>query len=192
MHRLFPPLWWYVLLIISSGMCLLVYAAVQQNYRQSANDPQVQLAQSAASLLSSGRALNQIVPAEQIDMATSLVPYIMVFGSDGSVLASSATLNGTVPTPPRGVFSSTEARGGEDRFTWQPQRGVRSAAVVVRARVADGTRYVLVGRSLREVESRISSLGLIVFAAWCCMMALLCSVAYSGRLVRIFRRRTSI
>ena len=39
---------WLPLAVASTGMCLLVYATVQQNYRQSLNDPQIQMAEDAA------------------------------------------------------------------------------------------------------------------------------------------------
>ena len=42
------------------------------------------------------------------------------------------------------------ARRGEDRLTWQPEPGVRSATVVVHYQGAQAG-FVMAGRSLREV-----------------------------------------
>ena len=51
---------------------------------------------------------------------------------------------------------------GQDRLTWQPESGVRSAVVVQPWR--DG--YVVVGSSLRLVEERESNALLIAGLAW--------------------------
>jgi hypothetical protein len=77
---------------------------------------------------------------------------MIVYDDAGNVLASSVVLHGVTPDLPAGVLDYTRAYG-EDRVTWQPEEGVRIAAVVVRY---EGTQsgFVLAGRSLREVEVR--------------------------------------
>ncbi len=56
------------------------------------------------------------------------------------------------------VFCTVSAsRVGEDRITWQPEPGIRSAVVVVHYTGAT-PGYVMAGRSLREVEWRIDRL----------------------------------
>src|SRR5690242_8213126 len=97
-------------------------------------------------------------------MATSLAPYLIVFDASGQPVAGSARLNGITPTVPSGVFASVQ-QAGEERLTWQPQTGVRSAAVVTRVDGA-ASGFVLAGRSLREVEDRITALEQIVGLVW--------------------------
>ena len=65
------------------------------------------------------------------------------------------------PSLPDGVLQMTKALG-ENRLTWQPQVGVRIAAVIV----ASDKGFVLAGRSLREVEIRESSAELFAIAGW--------------------------
>ena len=64
---------------------------------------------------------------------------------------------------PAGVLDYVKANG-EDRITFQPQPGVRIAAVIVPVSGAK-PGFVLAGRSLREVENRIDQLNLQVIAA---------------------------
>jgi len=54
---------------------------------------------------------------------------------------------------------------GEDRITWQPEPGVRSATVVTSYGGAH-PGFVLAGRSLRLVEERVDQLGLMVGLGW--------------------------
>src|SRR5262249_54008481 len=135
-------------------LCFLVYLAVQQTLRESANDPQIQMAEDAATLFSSGAALSPALlqPAQPIDVAKSLAPFMIFYDDDERVVASTGALRGQPPSPPPGVFDYVR-QNGEERGTWQPEPGVRIASVVVRA---NGTRagFVLAGRSLREVEKR--------------------------------------
>ena len=152
---------WIPLAIAITFLCGLVYVVVQQNYRQSANDPQIQMAQDSVSDLVSGQEPQSVIPKKQIDMAKSLAPYIIVFSSDREPIASSVKLANRIPKPPVGVFDFVETYG-QEWFTWEPQRGVRSAVVL--KKYPDG--FVLAGRSLREVEKRENKLTLFVFLAW--------------------------
>jgi len=70
---------------------------------------------------------------------------------------------------PAGVLEYTRRRG-QDRITWEPERGVRIAAVVVRHEGANAG-FVLAGRSLREVEKRETKTELIAGAAWVATLA---------------------
>ena len=141
------------------------YAAVQQNYRQNANDPQIQIAEDAATALSDGATPASLLPSTQIDIARSLAPFIVVYDTDGTPVVTSGTLNGIAPSIPAGVFNYTRQHG-EDRFTWQPQKGVRDAVVVASYKSKDSNGFVMAGRSLREVEQRESGLSIMVGLAW--------------------------
>lgn len=151
---------WLPIAALAVLLCGLIYATVQQNYRSSANDPQIQMALDARNALTQGVSPSQLVPQNTVDMAQSLSPYLIIYDTTGRAVASSVTLHGQTPTPPPGVFDS--ARSLEiDKLTWMPQPGVRSAAVIVHY---DGG-YVLAGRSLTAIEQREDSLLQIVIVA---------------------------
>ncbi len=158
----------------------LAYLLVQQTYRHLANDPQIQMAEDAAQLRAQGSDPSALLPAAQVDVARSLAPFVMVYDESGKVLSSSARLNGQVPVLPGGVLAYTRAHG-EDRITWQPETGVRIAAVIV---AVDGGGYVLAGRSLRETEDRDSQALLITVVAILIALAAVLIVAVAGELLR--------
>jgi hypothetical protein len=156
---------WLPLAIATAGLCGLAYLVVQQSLRMDANDPQIQMAEDAAVALNGGASVDSIVPAATVELATSLAHFIIVFDDSGTVLASSATLHGSVPVYPSGVLDYTRQHG-EDRVTWQPENGVRMATVVV----GYDKGFVLAGRSLREVEKREDQVlqlsGLAMLTIW--------------------------
>jgi hypothetical protein len=144
--------YWLLTAIIICGLCGIFYAIIQQELRSNADDPQIQMAEDAATQLASGQQVQSIVSAQKVDIATSLAPYIIIFDNTGKPIASSAQLDGQTPTIPTGVFDSVR-QNGEDRITWQPQPGVRSAIVITQFKGAN-SGFVVAGRSLREVEIR--------------------------------------
>lgn len=165
------------LLIIITGLCGLVAVVMQQSYRQAANDPQIELAQAAAKLLTLDVAPSVIIPpgARTVEIDTSLSPWLIIYDAHGGPLTSSARLHNGVPHIPEDVFAEV-SKNGEDRITWQPERGVRQAIVVV----GGGEKgFAVAGRSLREVEIRERKLWLIVLAAWLALMAGIISVTYA-------------
>ena len=133
---------------------------MQQALRHSANDPQIQMAEDTASLLSTNQLVQTVLPKNAVDIGKSLAPYIIIYDTNGNVIASSATLHGQTPRLPPGVF--TDARQKELRFTWQPEEEVRSAVVIINY----NNGFVLAGRSLREVENREDHLTKEVFGVW--------------------------
>lgn len=174
-HTIWQPLlWWVYSAIAVTGVCSLVYVAGQQNYRQNANDPQVQIAEDGGAKLEAGDVpaslVNRNVPLE--DLQTSLLPWVVVYDSSGLALESSAQFNGAPPQLPKGVFDVDAKaqfddpvwKGGEYRVTWQPQPGVRQAVVLVQT--SDKKYFVASGRSLKEAELRVGQLGALVLAAW--------------------------
>lgn len=135
--------------LIGLGVTLFAAAAVQQNYRQSANDPQVQLAEDAAARLNAGAIPDQIAPPDAgIDIHASLAPFYVIIDHENHLLATNGKLDGRAVQPPAGTLTA------DHRFTWQPAPGTRLAAVV--EPYYDG--YVVVARNLREVEAREDSL----------------------------------
>lgn len=150
--------------VVITAMAGLVYGTVQQVYRQSANDPQIQIAEDLARYLAQGGSPQNAVPAVKIDIAQSLAPFIIVFDDNAQPILSSAILNGKIPVPPAGVFDYVR-KYGQDRITWQPRTDVRSAIVVARY-TGQNSGFVLAGRSLREIEKRESRLEFFVAAGW--------------------------
>ena len=157
---------WLPFAVVISAFCGLTYAAVQQSFRQGANDPQVQMAEDAALSLANGADPSALVPPGTAQAAHSLTPFLIVYDPDGKILAASVELDGKTPGLPAGVLESTRGMG-ENRVTWQPRAGVRIAAVIV----ANDAGFVLAGRSLREAEARTGQLTRLTGAAWILSLA---------------------
>jgi len=156
---------WLPLAIASAGLCALVYVSVQQSLRMSANDPQIQMAEDAASALNRDAKVEAVIPATQVELSESLAPFLMVFDQSGKVVASSAILHGAVPSYPSGVLDYVR-QNGQERVTWQPEAGVRMATVAVPTK----NGFVMAGRSLLEIEKRESQAeelaGLALLGIW--------------------------
>ncbi len=159
---------WLPLVAVITIMSGTLYIVVQQDFRQTANDPQIQLAEDVAARLSQGEPPQAIIRPGEIDISTSISPFVAIYDATGKLVISSATLGGQPIDIPNGVFNTTKARG-EDRLTWQPHAGVRQALIITHY-TASGGGYVVAGRSLREVEHRIDLLGFYVILGWCAMM----------------------
>ena len=147
------------------------YVVAQQIYRMDDNDPQVQMSEDIAHDIERGKDIKTLIPGTTTDMATSLAPFVLIYDENGILLSSSGTLGDKMPSFPSGVLNYVKEHG-QDRITWQPRSDVRIAAV---ATYANGVHpeYVVVGRSLREVESRIDGLSRISLFVWFCMVAVL-------------------
>lgn len=160
---------WLPLAALATLLVGLTYVAVQQAYRSGANDPQVQMAEDAAQLLEGGASPESIVPQNSVELATSLSPFLIIYDSSGDPQASNASLQGIVPIIPFGSLAYAKAHG-ENRITWQPAPDVRLATVIVPFGGGDGG-YVLAGRSLREVEDRVSQLTTMLGLGWAATLA---------------------
>ncbi|GAC1680516.1 MAG: hypothetical protein NVS9B9_01750 [Ktedonobacteraceae bacterium] len=160
--------YWLLVTILIVGFYFSMYAAMQQILRQGADDPQIQMAEDAAAKLAAGQSIQDVMPAEKVNIATSIAPYMIIFDAKGIPIASSAQLNGQTPTIPSGVFDYVQ-KNGEDRITWQPQDGVRSAVIVTQFK-GSSTGFVLAGRSLREVEKREDNILLLLNVGWIGML----------------------
>jgi hypothetical protein len=156
---------WLPIAAVSTILSFTIYTVVQQNYRISANDPQIQIAEDTANLLSNGTKPENFVGEQKIEISKSLAPYIMIFDDKGNQISGNALLDGSKPSIPLGIFDYVNNHG-EDRLTWQPRVGVRSAIVVTKFNSNSQSGFVVVGRSLREVEARIDNLGIMVGLTW--------------------------
>ncbi|HVX92652.1 MAG TPA: hypothetical protein VHA74_00895 [Candidatus Dojkabacteria bacterium] len=150
----------YVLIIVFVEILLLgvfgtIYASVQHALRSYANDPQTQIAMDAVEDMKTGRMSAPNMSGNSIDITKSLAPFYIVYNKDKQITSSTALLNGTTPTVPQGVLDYAKEHG-EDRITWEPQDGVRIATIVQYYKDKN-EGFVVVGRSLKEVEIREAS-----------------------------------
>jgi hypothetical protein len=160
---------WLPLAVVTTLLCGLVYLAVQQSLRWGANDPQIQIAEDAAAALAAGGTPESVLPTARVEISSSLAPFMVLYSDTGQPLASSGLLHGAAPLLPPGIFTYTR-QNSEDRVSWQPEAGVRVAAVVVAYSGAQ-PGFVLAGRSLREVEKRESQVEQITGIVWLATLA---------------------
>ncbi len=150
--------------IVVTALCFLVYGTVQQDLRQSANDPQIQMAEDTAHALDNNADVSQF-SFPKIEMSKSLAPFVMMYDVAGKVIGGNGVLHGVIPELPAGIFDSVK-NAGEDRITWQPESNVRIALVVVPYQ----NGFVAVGRSLREVELREQKTFIMATLVWLCTL----------------------
>ncbi len=155
---------WLPLVAASTIILGSVYVVIQQGLRQSANSPQIELSEDGAKALAGGISAGTFVSADKSDISKSLVPFTIVYDESGNPITSSGFLDGTAPVPPRGVFEYARTHA-DDRLTWQPEPNTRIAAVVKHFQGAS-SGFILVGRSLRDVEIRESQAEFIFGFAW--------------------------
>lgn len=138
-----------------------IYVVAQQVLRLTANDPQVQLAHDLSPQVT-GDKLPNAADTGNVDIGSSLAPFVVIYNKDGQAVAGSGYLHGQLPKIPKGVLTSS-SRKSDNRVTWEPENGVRIASVTVATK--DG-HYVVAGRSLQEVEKRTSRILLLVLFGW--------------------------
>src|SRR6185369_2959682 len=89
---------WIPLIVVLTGVFAFAYLAVQQNYRQSVNDPQIQMAEDIAARMAGGDSMSNFIPGEPpIDIRASLGTWVTLYDASGTPLESSAVLDGTPP-----------------------------------------------------------------------------------------------
>ena len=145
-------------------LCGVIYVTVQQSHRAGANDPQLQLARDISNKLKSNQPVNHLMMPDTVEISKSLAVFTVLYGNNGESIQSTGLLDGQLPKIPRGVFEYTK-KHGEDVLTWQPRRGVRMATVVESVQ-SNNIGFVAVGRSLSEVEKRVSGLITMVLLGW--------------------------
>lgn len=156
---------WVPLLIVTTGLCFLIYFCSQQVLRQSTYDPQIQIAEDGARELSLGTPAEMVVAPGTIDIEKSLATFTILYGVDGKPVQSSGLLNGKIPQIPSGVLNYA-SKTGENRLTWAPQPDIRLATVIVPFKSQSSDGFLVVARSLRETERRTVRIGIIVFLGW--------------------------
>lgn len=169
---------WLPIAIAVTVIFGVTYAAIQQSYRQNANDPQIQMAEDGALLLEQGISVQQLVSQlKKVNISTSLDTFVIFFDSAGDVIANSGYIGtSTIPNVPKGVLQSAKTMD-INKVTWQISTGERFAAVIKqynRKENASSTLsgYILVARSLREIENRAFQLEIIMGIGWIVSMAI--------------------
>jgi hypothetical protein len=150
------------LAIAISLVSLMIYGVSQQEFRQTANDPQVQVAENIASAWAKGVQPEGLLTSGDTEMATTSGVFAILYDLSKKPLLASVKLNSKVPTIPAGVLDQAKEEG-EYRVTWQPGPTLREATVV---RYVADKGYVVVGRSLAETERRIDHIGMLVTLGW--------------------------
>ncbi len=142
-----------------------IYAVMQQQNRQQANDMPTMIATEAATQLSNGLSLTGLAVGK-VDVRTSLMPFLTVYDKQGKVVAGSGWLSGKVAQLPAGVVQ--HATLGKNHYvTWSPAAGLRFAT----ATVATEKYYVVGAQSLRSTEHRIDQLGWLVLYGYIIALA---------------------
>ncbi|HVI69191.1 MAG TPA: hypothetical protein VM581_01915 [Magnetospirillaceae bacterium] len=157
---------WLPLAVLATLMAGIICLVTHQTLRQSANDPQVQMAEDWVDQIVGGTDPNRLNLGPFIDPARSLSPFGIVYNQDGNIIASSVSAPSTM-TQPSGVFDTVDAAAAKQAtYTWQPASGERYAVVLKRASLQDKSYYVLAGRNLKQVESRAMRLIWQIAAGW--------------------------
>ena len=185
MNKYFPILKsWFGYAAVITLMCFLVYIIAQQNFRMNANDPQYQMAEDAVTSLDKGTDPKSLSgTSAQLDISTSLSPYLIIYDMAGNRVAGEATLDGSLLKIPKVAIDYVQ-KNGSDAVTWQPLPGVRQAMVGLRAK----GYLAFTGRSLRKVEERIAMLGQQVLFGW---IASLVAMLIIVILQEVMTRKTS-
>src|SRR5438045_3435796 len=89
---------WLPLGIAVICICGLIYAVVQQNYRQSLNDPQIQMTEDAITALNTGKQPAEIVnKSAPVNISKSLLPFLAIYDEKGKLLVTDGNINGDSP-----------------------------------------------------------------------------------------------
>jgi len=153
----------------------LIYVAVQQNYRSGANDPQLEIAKDICDRLERGISVQRYMD-DSISLDRSLAVFATLYDAKAEPIQSSGFLDGKFPRLPEGVFDFVK-QNREERVTWQPRPGVRMATVVIRTDLPSAG-FIVVGRSLNEIEEREHNLIMSVFICWVIAMGLIAITAF--------------
>ena len=154
----------FAALMIVTVLCGLIYVSVQHAHRSGANDPQLQIALDLKNAIETNQSTVKWMSGDSIEISKSLSVFKTFYNANGEPLQSTGFLDAQLPKMPKGVFAFT-TKCRENVITWQPRTGVR-VAMVVEAVNSSQIAFVAVGRSLKEVEKRESTLVTMVLVGW--------------------------
>lgn len=174
--------WWVTGVMLITVAAFLAWFSYGLSLRNGGDREPLLAAATAARQLTSGSAPGSVVPAV-IDMASSPAPFVIVLDARGRILASSGRLNGRTPQLPAGVLAWVAAHG-QDRITWQPEPGIREAAVI-QAYGGPHPGFVLAAQSLQHIYRQQQSIIWTIASAW------LAALAISILMTRLLPARTT-
>ena len=156
--------------LAATVLFLTIYFVMEQNYRSNANDPQIQMAQDEANNLNTTQGTG-FSYGQNVDLSKTLATFNVIYDNNGKLITPTVA-NGASATLPSGVASYAK-KHGEDIFTWNINN-TRIAAVVEKF----DRGYVLVGRSLKEIDKRIGQMAGLVFIFWLISLVVLYGSGY--------------
>jgi hypothetical protein len=161
--------WWIagvLAITLAAGAVWLTYGL---SLRNGGDRQPLQLAAHAAGQLTTGSPPDSVLPPV-INMASNPASFIIVYDPHHHVLASSGRLNGRTPGLPPGVLAWA-ASHGQDRITWQPQPGLREAAIIEPYR-GPHPGFVLAAQSLQTISAQQRSLTWSIACIWLAALTL--------------------
>lgn len=161
---------WLAIMGVATLVIGASYAMVQQSTRLAADDLPLTTAQTVRNQLADGTSPQDVLTAKTVDLRYNDNVFVIIADNDHHVIAGSATLDGQTPLPPAGTFDYTSAHGS-DRFTWEPQPGVRLATHMLPYGQAPNSGFVITGQSLKPYEDRIDVYTELALAAWLASLA---------------------
>ncbi|MCX6702564.1 MAG: hypothetical protein NTW60_01700 [Candidatus Wolfebacteria bacterium] len=102
---------------------------------------------------------------------------------DGKVLAASVTLDAKEPIVPQGVLDAAKSQG-ENRVTWQLKPGIRQALVAV----SYNNGVVVSGKSLKEPEKLINTIGIDSLIGWAATMLVSFAAVFAIHRSKLFAK----
>ncbi len=138
---------------------------VQQSTRMSADDQPIIVGETILKELSSGAQPSDTVPELKTDLRQDPTVFAIVTDGERHVIASSASLDGKTPLPPKGTFDFTKTNN-TDHYTWQPSSDVRLATRMYKYGTDNNGGYIITGQSLKLTENKINTYTVLAAAAW--------------------------
>jgi hypothetical protein len=161
--------WWIadvLMITLAAGTVWLGYGL---NLRNGGDRQPLRLAAHAAGQLAAGSQPDNDLPLV-INIASNPAPFVIVFDPQHHVLASSGRLHGRTPVLPAGVLAWAAAHG-LDRITWQPQPGLREAAII-EPYGGPHAGFVLAVQSLQGISGQQRSLTWSIACIWLAILAI--------------------
>jgi len=153
-----------------------MYLLFRQTLRSTADATLIQMADEGAVSLSHGQTPDFFIVKQRIDLATSLSPFTIIYNKKQLPIAANVVLDGVVPTLPTGVLIHADGKK-INKVTWQPKNKVRAAIIVI---PFSGKQkgYILVGRSLLEVEKQNQIVLVFSLLSWGVSIGVLCGLFF--------------
>lgn len=164
----------------------VIYASVQHTWRANANDPQTALLYTMRDRIQQGKPID-FVFSDSVDLGSSLSPFLVTYNGNGDPLRSNGFIDQNLPRLPKGVLDFARTHG-EHWVTWQPRTGIRMAMGILNVQ-AGAVQFIAAGRSLAQVEQRVSRLEKILLAGW---LACICIILVNAATQVYVHRRTLI